>query len=198
MVTTDDSDLWSSMWSYKDHGKSWDAVYEREHPAGFRWVHESIGTNWRMLEVQAAIGRIQLKRMAQWTARRASIATTIADTLRRFPSAVRVPAPQGDVVHAYYRLYAYVRPGGLKEGWSRDRIVAELNAAGAPAFQGSCSEVYLEKAFDGTGLRPEERLPIARELGETSVMLLTHPTITDAEVARVSSAIEKTFERASR
>lgn len=198
MVTTDDADLWSRMWSYKDHGKSWNAVYEREHPPGFRWVHESIGTNWRMLEVQAAIGRIQLRRMAAWTARRTSIATAIADTLVRFPQAVRVPRPGHDITHAYYRLYAYVRPEGLKDGWSRDRLIDELNAAGAPAFQGSCSEVYLERAFEGTGLRPATPLPVARELGETSIMFLTHPTITDEEVSRVSRAVERTLERASR
>jgi dTDP-4-amino-4,6-dideoxygalactose transaminase len=63
MVTTNDRELWSKMWSFKDHGKSWEAVYEREHAPGFRWLHESFGTNWRMMEVQAVIGRIQLRRM---------------------------------------------------------------------------------------------------------------------------------------
>ena len=59
MVTTNDQGLWSVMWSFKDHGKSWEAVYERDHPPGFRWVHDSFGTNWRMTEMQAAIGRIR-------------------------------------------------------------------------------------------------------------------------------------------
>src|SRR3546814_8980319 len=77
MVTCNDRDLWSRMWSFKDHGKSWDAVYERAHPPGFRWLHESIGTNWRMLEMQAAIGRIQLRRMAEWTRARTANATIL-------------------------------------------------------------------------------------------------------------------------
>lgn len=198
MVTTNDPTLWSKMWSYKDHGKSWEAVYERQHPPGFRWVHETIGTNWRMLEVQAAIGRIQLVRMPLWTARRTEIAGRIAQALASFAQAVRVPMPSPDLRHAFYRLYAYVRPDGLRDGWSRDRIVTELADAGVQVLHGTCSEVYLEKAFDRTPFRPAERLPFARELGETSLMFLTHPTMGDAELDRATAAIGRVFEAAAR
>jgi dTDP-4-amino-4,6-dideoxygalactose transaminase len=197
MVTTEDEELWSRMWSYKDHGKSWEAVYERKHPPGYRWVHESFGTNWRMLEMQAVLGRIQLRRLAEWTERRTANARAYIDVLRRFPGAVRIPVPRDGMTHAYYRLYAYVRPEGLRGGWSRDRIVAEFNALDIPAFQGSCSEVYLEKAFDGTGLRPADRLPVARELGDTSLAFLTHPTLSPDDVERTCSAIERVFSEAS-
>lgn len=198
MVTTDDPALWHTMWSYKDHGKSWEAVYERNHMPGFRWVHEGIGTNWRMLEMQAVLGRIQLKRMTEWTARRTAIAGRIADALAPFASAVRVPVPGEGVTHAYYRQYAHVRPEGLKSGWDRDRIVAEANARGIPLLHGTCSEVYLEKAFDGTRLRPAERLPVARELGETSLMFLVHPTLTDEQVDKTCRVIGETMAAASR
>jgi dTDP-4-amino-4,6-dideoxygalactose transaminase len=198
MVTTDDRDLWSAMWSFKDHGKSWEAVYEREHAPGFRWLHESFGTNWRMLEVQAAIGRIQLGRMAAWTRRRTEIATHLAAALAPFGTAVRVPTPAPRFRHAYYRFYAYVRPEGLADGWSRDRIVAELARDGVQVLHGTCSEVYLEKAFEGTPFRPRERLPVARELGETSLMFLTHPTMTDAELDRAAASIARVFNEAAR
>jgi len=197
MVTTGDEELWSRMWSYKDHGKSWEAVYDRAHPPGYRWLHESFGTNWRMLEIQAVLGRIQLRRLADMTARRTANARAYAEALSSFGSAVRVPQPRDGLIHAYYRLYAYVRPGGLRDGWDRDRIVAEINALGVPAYQGSCSEVYLEKAFDGTGLRPSERLPVARELGETSLMFLTHPTLTPEDVERTCAAIRRVFSEAA-
>ncbi len=198
MVTTDNPDLWSAMWSFKDHGKSWEAVYEREHAPGFRWVHESFGTNWRMLEVQSAIGRIQLGRMQAWNARRTLIAQAVAAALKPVAGAVRVPAPVQGMTHAYYRQYAYVRPDGLKSGWSRDRIVAELSARGVPVMQGSCSEVYLEKAFDGTPWRPAERLPVARDLGETSLMFLTHPTMSDGEIDHIRVELGRIFDEASR
>ncbi len=198
MVTTDDEALWDAMWSFKDHGKSWDAVYNRQHAPGFRWVHDSFGTNWRMLEVQAAIGRIQLTRMAAWTARRTEIAMRIRDALADFSGVVRVPVPGDGMTHAYYRQYAYVRPDGLKAGWSRDRIIDECIKRGAVVMQGSCPEVYRERAFDGTPWRPAERLPVARELGETSLMFLCHPTLTDKEVTATLGHVAQILGDASR
>ncbi len=195
MVTTNDEALWKKMWSYKDHGKSWEAVYEREHPPGFRWLHEGFGTNWRMLEVQAVIGRIQLKRMADWHRQRLSNANAIWDTARKLPG-LRVPAiPEGSI-HAAYKCYVFVEPSQLAEDWDRDRIVSEISARGVPCYQGSCSEVYLEKAFDNTGWRPKERLPIAKALGETSLMFLVHPTLTEAEIARTCTVLTEVMQLA--
>jgi dTDP-4-amino-4,6-dideoxygalactose transaminase len=198
MVTCNNEALWSRMWSFKDHGKSWDAVYNREHPLGFRWLHESFGTNWRMMEMQAAIGRIQLRRMQEWTEGRTRIALRIAEALQAFASGLTIPLPSAEKRHAFYRLYAYVRPSGLKSGWTRDRIVSECVAVGAPVYQGSCSEVYLEKAFDGRAWRQRSRLPVAKHLGATSLMFLTHPTITNEELERYVAAIITVFERAIR
>lgn len=188
MVTTNSRQLWLAMWSYKDHGKSWEAVYERPHPPGHRWVHESFGTNWRMLETQAVIGRIQLKRMPLWTAQRQANAEKIAAVCQQH-AAVRVPLVPADVQHAFYKYYVFVEPDQLADGWTRDRIVSEISARGAPCAQGSCPEVYLEKAFDNTGFRPEHRLKVAQELGETSLMFLVHPTLTDADLERTCQVI---------
>ncbi len=199
MVTTDDEALWDAMWSYKDHGKNWDAVYNSTHAPGFRWVHENFGTNWRMLEMQAAIGLVQLDYMSDWTAKRTAHAMRIAEALAPFSDIVRCPLPDPDTVtHAFYRLYAFVRPEALASGWDRDRIVAEVNAAGAPLLHGTCSEIYLEKAFDGTPWRPETRLPNARMLGETSLMFLVHPTLTEADIDRVCEVISDVLTRARR
>ncbi|MBD9484612.1 DegT/DnrJ/EryC1/StrS aminotransferase family protein [Pseudomonas sp. PDM14] len=188
MVTTNDRSLWSSIWSFKDHGKSWEAVYEREHAPGFRWLHESFGTNWRMLEVQAAIGRIQLQRMPAWQAARLGNAQRIWETAANVRG-LRVPAVPSDVVHAAYKCYVFIEAEKLKADWSRDRVLGEIGKLGVPCFSGSCSEVYLEKAFDGTGWRPEHRLPIARELGETSLMFMVHPTLASADVSKTCDAL---------
>jgi dTDP-4-amino-4,6-dideoxygalactose transaminase len=207
MLTLNDPEWWSRAWSYKDHGKSWSAVYEKAHPPGFRWVHESFGTNWRMIEIQAAIGRIQLRRMPEWTRRRGDNARRILDACREF-SAIRVPTfrcgacsgpcPVGaGCVHAQYKTYVFTRPDRLVDGWTRDRIIDEINRAGVPCYQGSCSEVYLEKAFDGTGWRPEKRLPVAKELGETALMFLVHPTLTDAEINKTCTVIRQVLSEAS-
>jgi len=196
MVTTNDRKLWSDMWSFKDHGKSWEAVYERDHPPGFRWLHESFGTNWRMLEVQAVIGRIQLKRMTDWQASRLANAGQIWECASQLKG-LRVPiAPEGSV-HAAYKCYVFVEPQALKAGWDRDRILAEISAREVPVFSGSCSEVYLEKAFDNTGWRPASRLPVARELGETSMMFLVHPTLTRSEIEKTCSVLKAVMQLAT-
>ncbi|MEJ3659974.1 DegT/DnrJ/EryC1/StrS aminotransferase family protein [Pseudomonas fragi] len=196
MVTTNDRQLWADMWAYKDHGKSWEAVYEREHAPGFRWLHESFGTNWRMLEVQAVIGRIQLRRMLDWHRARLNNAQAIWNTARQLP-ALRVPDLPDDEVHAAYKCYVFVRPQCLKPDWSRDRILNEIIARGVPAFSGSCSEVYLEKAFDNTDWRPAQRLANARELGETSMMFMVHPTLTGEEIGLTCRVISDVVQQAS-
>jgi len=197
MVTCNDELLWKKMWAYKDHGKSWDAIYNKEHPAGFRWLHESFGTNWRLTEMQSAIGRIQLGRMPEWFKLRGKYADMIASTCSKF-ECIRVPSVPEYVEHANYKYYVFVRPELLADGWDRDLIVAEINALGIPCMQGSCSEVYLEKAFEGTDFRPSEPLPVARELGETSLMFLVHPTLTEDEINKTTQAISTVFELAKK
>ncbi|MGR6860414.1 DegT/DnrJ/EryC1/StrS family aminotransferase [Aliivibrio salmonicida] len=188
MVTTNDKALWSAMWSYKDHGKSFDAIYNREHASGFRWLHESFGTNWRMTEMQGVLGRIQLTRMNDWTSKRQAngqaIDAAVADL-----NAVRCVEVADYIEHAEYKHYLFVQPENLKEGWTRDKIIDAIIEQGVPAYQGSCSEVYLEKAFDNTPWRPKERLKNAVVLGETSLMFLVHPTLLDAEVEKMCSVI---------
>lgn len=196
MVTTNSRELWSKMWSYKDHGKSWEAVYERKHPPGFRWLHESFGTNWRMTEMQAVIGRIQLEKMQDWHEKRKRNAQAIWETAYQLPG-LRVPEVPREVEHACYKCYVFVEPEALNDNWGRDRILNEIVASGVPCFSGSCSEVYLEKAFEGTNMRPKQSLPVARELGETSLMFLVHPTLTAAEVYKTCDVLRAVMAKAA-
>ena len=186
MVATNDESLWRKMWAYKDHGKSYEAVYEREHPDGYRWLHESFGTNWRMTEIQAAIGRIQLKRMPLWHKRRLSNACNIWNVARQC-EILRVPVIPDFIKHAAYKCYVFVKGGALL----RDEMIKEINKKGVPCFSGSCSEVYLEKAFDNTGFRPKERLSAAKELGETSLAFLVHPTLTESEIKKTCDVLKE-------
>ena len=196
MVTTNDESLWREMWAYKDHGKSYEAVYEREHSEGFRWLHESFGTNGRMTEMQAAIGRIQLKRMPDWHAKRLSNANKIWNTAKQCKG-LRILSIPKHVEHAAYKCYVFIKSKELKDDWSRDRVIKEINTLGVPCYSGSCSEVYLEKAFDNTGFRPKERLSNAKELGETSLMFLVHPTLTKDEIQQTCDAITSVMDLAT-
>lgn len=192
MVTTNDRSLWSRMWSFKDHGKSWDAVYGREHPPGFRWLHESVGTNWRLTEMQSAIGRIQLQRMEEWTKARQAHCRAIWETAASFPG-VRVPTVPDEIGHAGYKCYVFVDESAVADDVAvvRDRILNAMVAEGVPCFSGSCSEVYREKAFTDLGLGPKERLPVARALGDASLMFLVHPTLTQGEISKTVEVLRK-------
>lgn len=194
MVTTNDETLWKKMWSYKDHGKNFDSIYNKQHPPGFRWLHDSFGTNWRMMEMQAVIGRIQLKMMPEWTEKRTKNAERILSCFENSPY-FTVHRPSDDYVHAAYKCYVQVNIDALPEGWSRDRIMAEINALGVPCFSGSCSEVYLEHAFDHTKWRPVERLKNAQQLGETSLMFLVHPTLTENNIQTTEYGIQQVIAR---
>jgi len=195
MLVTQREDLWSRLWSLKDHGKNYATVYPAMLPIkndGFRWLHESFGTNGRMTEMQAVLGRAQLKVLPQWLAVRRRHADQLTDCFK-YIRGLRVTVPSQPHLHAYYKYYAFVRPEHLKLNWDRDKIMAAINAEGIPCFSGSCSEIYLEKAFNGTGFSPLERLPIAKELGETSLMFLTHPTLTEGDIEHTCAAVKKVF-----
>jgi dTDP-4-amino-4,6-dideoxygalactose transaminase len=196
MLTTNDTDLWKRAWSYKDHGKGYDAVYNREHPIGFRWLHESFGTNARMTEMQSAIGRVALKKLPGWVETRRRYAALFYRRLVKL-EALRVAAPPTHCFHAYYKYYVFVRPEQLLPAWNRDRILQAICAEGVPCFVGSCSEIYREKAFLPER-RKHPRLPAAKELGDTSLMFLVHPTLTSEDIDRACRVTEGIMATATR
>lgn len=187
---TDDEDIWRRAWSYKDHGKSWARVYETEHAPGFRWLHESFGSNWRMTEMQAAIGRRQLAKLDEWVARRTSNARVLENGLADIHGIETVGLPTW-AAPAYYKFYAFVKTEMLVNGWNRTRIVDAIAAEGIPCFVGSCSEIYRERAFLDAGLGPKAPLPEAMRQGERSLMLLIHPTSCEADMHDACRAVAK-------
>ena len=180
-------------WSFKDHGKN-PAVLDCPQPAtGFRWIHDMVGTNWRMTEISAAIGLLQLQKLPAWQALRTRNAGIWAGALQQSP-AIRVPAPPPQATHAYYKFYAYV-DAGEESAALRDRILGEAAACGIRCFAGSCPEVYRENALSGA---VQERLPVARELGETSLMMEVHPTLDEARLGERADALAAIVDRVLR
>ncbi|WP_448567841.1 DegT/DnrJ/EryC1/StrS family aminotransferase [Thalassotalea ganghwensis] len=194
MLTTNDEQLWRKAWAYKDHGKSYQAVYEKEHPPGYRWLHESFGTNWRLTEMQSAIGRWQLTQMPEWTKLRTHYAHQLFECMSRFDF-IRIPEIPDTVGHAFYKCYVFTEPSKLPENWQRDDIINALNELKVPCYSGSCSEVYLEKAFDQHPSKPSASLPNAQTLGHTSLMFLVHPSLSQTEVDDVCQKIDTLFSK---
>jgi len=196
LLVVNDTGLWKRAWSRKDHGKSFDAVFNTEHPPGFRWLHESFGSNWRMTALQAVLGTKQLQRLPLWHAQRTAKAETMLATCQAIP-ALRTPLPAEGITHAWYRFYTFVRPERLKAGWDRDRIMKELTTLGVTCFSGSCPEIYREKAFASAGFGPPQRLPNAVALGETSLAFLVDPSEDDMTIQANCAAIAKVMAAAS-
>ncbi|MBF0107181.1 MAG: DegT/DnrJ/EryC1/StrS aminotransferase family protein [Deltaproteobacteria bacterium] len=199
MITTNHKKIWSAAWSYKDHGKSYDYVQKAlsSQDRQFRWVHGSFGTNYRMIEMQAAIGRIQLKKLEGWHKRRKFNSLSILSAAASC-SALRVPTVPQHIEHAWYRCYVYVRPEALKKQWSRERILQEMNQRHVPCYSGICPEIYLEKAFSRCTFRPKQRLKMASILGQTSLMFFVHPTMTDAETSKTCDVLKEVMKQAGR
>ncbi len=196
LVTFQDEALWKKAWSYKDHGKGWDTVHHAEHPGIFRWLHDSIGTNWRLTEMQAALGRHQLARLPEWVSIRRRNAAALTQALSE-SELVSIPAPHAHQFHSYYKFYAFVRPEKLASGWSRDRIVRELQTRGIPCGVGSCSEIYRERAFQSAGLAPAQPCLVSRDLGERSLMFLVHPTLQLQHMEEMGRRITETLQLAT-
>jgi len=196
LLTTNDPDAWARAWAFKDHGKSYEGVYNREHPSGFRWLHESFGTNWRLTEMQSSLGRVLLKKLPDMVSKRRRLATVLTERFAKLP-ALRVTVPPAETGHSYYKYYAFLRPERLRDNWSRQQIIDATNAEGIPCYSGSCSEIYLEKAFSDAVV-PTQRLPVARELGETALMFLVHPTLSEDDMHDTADAVAKVLAFASR
>lgn len=188
-ITTSDAELWRRCWEFKDHGKNWSRMREPNPANFFRWLHDSFGTNARMTEIQAAVGRSQLRRLGRWVKLRNANAQVLSEALRDQP-AVRLSPPPADVSHAYYKFYVHLRPDRLAPGWTRDRFTAAVTAEGVPCLHGGCTEIYRERAFRAVPGTPS-RLPVAAELGRTSVMLLVHPTLSPRDLADTATALRK-------
>jgi len=173
LVTLRDEAAYEWAWSFKDHGKDRGRALERPTQPGFRWLHDRVGTNWRMTEICAAVGLLQLDKLPQWHARRVRNADIWAEALAPIPG-MRVPRPTRDTIGAYYKFYAYVDVDPADNARLRDRILADAAAAGVRIFSGSCSEIYREAAFADMKVEP---LPVARALGDSSLMFEVHPTL---------------------
>lgn len=196
MVTTDNEALYRKMWSFKDHGKSFDKVREPSTSTAFKWIHDSIGTNWRLTEMQAAIGRYQLGKVNEWVRQRRRNVECYNTALRSV-AGLRVTIPDASIYHACYKYYFFVVPELLKADWNRDKIVKEIHARGLPCFTGTCPEIYREQAFT-TLYGEQDALPVAQELGQNSIMVTVHPGMSVEQCSLGADIIKEVMLAAAR
>ena len=195
MVTTNNEEYFNFIWSLKDHGKTLDSLKKTESNTGFKWVHDNFGTNYRLTELQSAVGRMQLKLLPSWILTRERNAKVLFKSLKEI-EALRIPYPEKSITHAWYKFYAYLDLKKLGKGWDRNKIIESINEEGYPAFTGSCSEIYLEKCFINKEIKPTMELMNAKELGKTSLMFLVHPTIKQNQMEKYAQTIKNVIIKA--
>lgn len=188
MVMTHQKALWDKMWSFKDHGKKHADVFSPPKASGFRWLHSDFGSNYRMTEMQAAIGRIQLRKLSRWIQARQDHAAVLMTAFEGINGMI-VPKISADIHHAFYRVFTLIDCDKLKEGWSRNRIMNEINQDGFYCNVGSCSEIYREEAFKKHGLQPSQPHKNAQLLSEMSLVFLVHPTLNHSDLAFLSKRV---------
>lgn len=191
MLLLDDTNAYKSAWAYKDIGRSYDAVFQKDHAPGFRWLTESAGSNFRMTEFQAAIGLKQLAKLPNWISKRNHHANVVIDILKQFKF-LDIPVFESDEdnTHAYYRVYAKVKSGYEQRTFHnqslRDFVISQMEEERVPCFSGACSEIYREKLFQELEFAPEQGLPGASYYSEQALCFLAHHTITDQEMIELT------------
>ena len=199
LVACNDDEVAERIWSYRDHGKSYTKYHDPEfmaRKASFKWVHDSFGSNHRMAELESAMARVGLAELPAAHARRTELALRLAAGLEPLRG-IRAPLPPTGSEHAFYRLYAYVRPDELAGGWGRDRVLFAIAAEGVPVQYGSCAELYREDAMRKAGFGPDGRLPGAALVHDTSLAFFVHPTLADTDIDDVIAAVAKVMEAAT-
>ncbi|MCF8093599.1 MAG: DegT/DnrJ/EryC1/StrS aminotransferase family protein [Desulfotignum sp.] len=205
MLVTNNADIWKKVWSFKDHGKDYSRAFCQDHELGFRWLVDSFGTNGRMTEMQAAMGRVMLKKLDGWVEKRRSNADRLTRGFENIPG-LRVTVPGPEIYHSYYKYYVFINQNELKNSWNRDLVIEALNNAGVPCNTGTCSEIYREKAFKKGSYRIQgavkdngkDRLPVARQLGKSSIAFMVHPTLTSESIHYVIEQVTRVMKKAVR
>ena len=186
MISTNNKKLWLKCWSLKDHGKNYQSVFHKKYKTGFRWLHDNLGSNYRMTEMQAAIGRAQLKSLDNQIKKRNFIANLYLNELKNFY--------QNDIIkkidfkcetcplkssikkcdkcrHSFYRLNLFVN----KNKVNQIKLIEEFNKNMIECGVGSCPEIYKEKIFKKIKFYSKIKLANAKLLGNSSIMFPITP-----------------------
>lgn len=186
MITTNCPHLFKRAWSLKDHGKGYDKVFNTEHPPGFRWLHENIGTNWRMMPIQAVIGGHAVDELELWVQHRRKIATLYNDELKNIEG-IRLTIPPDYIYHSYYKYYFFLKPERFY--CSRDELIELINKEGVFCQVGSCSEIYKEDALKHYA--PSNQLHITQKLFKTALLLKCDPSISIEQAKKDINIIKR-------
>ena len=203
MISTNNTKLWLKLWSLKDHGKNYKSVFNKKHNNQFKWLHDDLGSNYRMTEMQAVIGREQLKSLDKQIKRRNLIANLYLNGLKDYYlkfDILKKPRfkyqtyhlkknskKNNQYFHAFYRLNLFINRNKINQ----KKLIEQLNKSKINCGVGSCPEIYREKIFKKLKFYPKKRLSNAKLLGETSLMFQINPYKSSTKVKLEINTIKK-------
>lgn len=184
-----DPGMHTRAWSLKDHGKNPRKLSDGKGvPGQFRYIHDSMGSNARMTEMQAAIGRVQLRKLPGWLAARRANAQALSEMLAGHPL-LMVPEVPADITHAFYKFYLLLRPELTDPETRRSKMIAQLMASGIPCGTGSCPDMSLEAGLKDVDCERDGALANAHALGRRTLMLLVDHTLDRDDMAQMAQAL---------
>lgn len=197
IVVTNSKGLFKNIWSYKDHGRAYNLPKKENPTHSFQFIHKTLGTNGRMTEMQAVLGRLMLKALDQLVIKRRSISNRLTMSINKLAIFEAKPELGTKFYHAYYRYHFTLNPNQLKKGWNRARIIRSINAEGIKIGTGICNEIYLEDVFEEK-IKPKKRLPNASLLAQTSLYLPLNPNYSNKDIQDIINVLNKVAYYATR
>lgn len=167
MITTDDDEIAARARQIRDHGQT------------ERYRHELLGLNWRMTELAAAIGLVQLAKLESWNERRIRNATLLRQELR----GVCTPEVRPGDRHVFHQFTIRV-PG------ARDRLREGLERAGIGTAIHYPVPIHRQPLFLSLGYR-DCSFPVAEQAAEDVLSLPVHPALTDDDLSRIVEAVNR-------
>lgn len=196
VISSNKKKLFKKIWSLKENGRDYDAVYSKKHKFGYKWIHNHLGYNYRMTEMQAILGLNQLNKLNKNISIRNYFYQQIIKNYENF-EAVKFQKIPKSYTNSFYRLYAIVNLNFIKSEWDRDRLIKYLNKIGIDCNVGSCSELYKEKGIKKY-FKNNHILPNAEILSKNSIAFNIHHKCSEKYIEFVWKSLNKTIKKISK
>ena len=175
MISTNSKTIYSKIWSLKEIGKDYNKFYKNRKSINFPYIHDHVGTNARMTEVQSLIGRYQLKNLDSYIRIRNRNALILSSYLNDIKK-INIPVIPKNITHAFYRYTITIQSELKNPSNIRNNIIRKIISKKIFCNVGGCPEIYNEKPFN-LDLNASKNIKVANIIGKTSISFLVDNTI---------------------
>jgi perosamine synthetase len=173
IITTDDDEIARMSRIIRNHGQ------ER------RYYHEYFGLNWRMTDLSAAIGNVQMRHLEDWNMARIANAEALSSRLRSLElphGAVRLPEVRPGDRHVFHQYTIRLESG-------RDEVQKRLETAGVGSAIHYPIPIHQQPIIKQLG-HGDFDLPVAEQASRQVLSLPIHPSLSDGDIERIAAAVD--------